>query len=322
MAIQLGLALAAAHMPWWGILLAAYVLGGPVNISLFVLAHECTHGLVFKKDFWNRYLYTFTTLPMFLSAHHSWWAEHLVHHSETGAQKDFITRRQAFFLITRRTSPLVVPYSAMMLVMQAVRSVAGLVLYLLTDLPRGRLEPSRRTLTVLADEHLVSGYEKDHITKWAVVYPVLCFALYGLLYWYGGWGPLAYLFLAQVFFTGFLHPYCLGWVLWISHVHGHNREQPTVSHYGKLNNFVGFNGGLHVEHHDLAGIPWSRLPKIRRMAPAFYDNLATLPSFTGLALRFVLADRKSFENFDTGAYRNLDAYQEKVLGTETNGGQM
>ncbi len=58
-------------------------------------------------------------------------------------------------------------------------------MYLFTDLLRGRIKPSRRTLAVLADQHLVSGYEQDGIELWAVIYPLLNFALCGALIWYG-----------------------------------------------------------------------------------------------------------------------------------------
>ena len=82
-------------------LLVAYFIGSSINIMLFQLGHECVHGLVFKRQSWNRVLFTLTTLPMFLSGHHTWWAEHLVHHTDMGAKKDFITRRRTFFLATR-----------------------------------------------------------------------------------------------------------------------------------------------------------------------------------------------------------------------------
>ena len=52
-------------------ILVAYFIGSWVNVNLFQLAHECNHNLVFKKTAWNRWLFTLTTLPMFMSAHHA-----------------------------------------------------------------------------------------------------------------------------------------------------------------------------------------------------------------------------------------------------------
>jgi len=304
---QLSLAVEMGYVPWWVMLAVAYFVGAIINIMLFQLGHECVHGLVFKRSAWNRSLFTYTTLPMFLSGHHTWWLEHLVHHNDMGAKKDFITRRRSFFLVTRpRTSPLFVPYSLFMIVAQLLRSVVGLVMYLFGTLLCGRLKPGRRTLVVLADEHLASGYEKDGSTLWAVAYPLINLTTCVGLYFAGGWQSVVYLLASQTFFTGFLHPYCLGWVLGISHFHGRQNYQPTASHYGWLTNLLTFNAGIHVEHHDLMAIPWFRLRRLRAMAPEFYENLIPIRSFLMLGLRFVFTHRRRFEDdFGNEELRNL-----------------
>ena len=78
--IQLGIAAAMSHFPWWVAILTAYCVGALLNITLFQLAHECDHLNVFRSKFWNRYLFMVTSIPMFLSAHHTWWIEHIVRH--------------------------------------------------------------------------------------------------------------------------------------------------------------------------------------------------------------------------------------------------
>jgi sphingolipid delta-4 desaturase len=50
---------------------------------------------------------------------------------------------------------------------------------------------------------------------------------------------------------------------------------------------VSFNVGYHNEHHDLVTIPWSRLPRVRQIAPEFYDGLHAYTSWTALLARFV-----------------------------------
>jgi sphingolipid delta-4 desaturase len=50
---------------------------------------------------------------------------------------------------------------------------------------------------------------------------------------------------------------------------------------------VNYNIGHHNEHHDLMMVPWSKLPKLRAMAPEFYNNLHYHTSYTGLLLRFI-----------------------------------
>jgi sphingolipid delta-4 desaturase len=302
---QIGLALVASRLPWWGMLLLAWGVGSVINVMLFQLGHECVHNLVFKRQSWNRYLFTVTTLPMFLSGHHTWWAEHLVHHTDMGARKDFITRRRTLFLMTRRASPLFFPFVLWMLVLQMLRSIVGLVMWIGGILFRFRLKPGPWTLSVLADEHLVSGYKKERAELWAALYPLLNLAVCGALFAYGGWRSVAYLLASQAFFTGFAHPYCLGWVLGISHFHGSRRYQPTASHYGWLVNMLSFNAGLHVEHHDLSQVPWRRMWQLRQLAPEFYEDLIPIRSYTLLALQFVFSGEESFEqNFNQEAHRH------------------
>ncbi len=217
------------------------------------------------------------------------------------------------------------PYSLLMIVTQILRSLTGLMVYITTDLIRGRTKPSDRTLAVLADQHLISGYHQDGIELWAVIYPLLNFTMCGLLFWYGyassglaggaavwtaavwaGVKPLVYLMAAQAFMTGFLHPLQLGIVLGISHFHGTRHYQPSASNYGRVINWLTFNAGLHVEHHDIAAIPWHRLWKLRRIAHNFYDDLETIPSYTMLGLKFVFCSPTTFRaEFDNETQRNV-----------------
>ena len=59
------------------------------------------------------------------------------------------------------------------------------------------------------------------------------------------------------------------------------------------------------EHHDLATIPWNRLPELRRAAPEFYDELAVTRSYVGLALKFVFGNGEDFNNEE---YRNRQRF--------------
>src|SRR6185295_13437569 len=38
---------------WWLVFLAAYLIGAFANHSLFVMIHECSHNLLFKRKSWN-----------------------------------------------------------------------------------------------------------------------------------------------------------------------------------------------------------------------------------------------------------------------------
>jgi len=137
---QIGLAVWTATQPWWVMVIVAYVAGAIININLFNLVHECNHGTVFKKNITNMWLFTFGSLPMFLPGHHTWWAEHHMHHNDLGAnKKDFVTRRRHVVTYPRSrrpfglnkgtllrilnglATPLFLPFSFLILVMQYLR---------------------------------------------------------------------------------------------------------------------------------------------------------------------------------------------------------
>jgi fatty acid desaturase len=67
---------------------------------------------------------------------------------------------------------------------------------------------------------------------------------------------------------------------------GGGAPQETFSYYGPLN-VVALNVGYHNEHHDLPGVPWHRLPKVRAAAPETYDTLVWYRSWTGLVVRYL-----------------------------------
>ncbi len=325
-AAHLSIGVATSFGPWWMVIAAAYVLGSYFNICLFNLAHECNHGLVFDNKRWDRWLFTVISIPMFMPGHHTWWIEHHVHHNDLGAKKDFVKRRRSTLLafkdnvfghtvakrwrpyISWLTTPLFWPIAIFMLVTQVFRAVVGLMFYVFGDLIRGHTRPSDRSVAVLADQHLVSGYEKYGLRGWAVAYPLVHLTAYVLIFTFFGWKPIVYLLFSALFMTGWLHPVMFGLILSNSHFHGHRVYQPSSSHYGWLNRIT-FNFGLHTEHHDLAAIPWSMLPRLRVAAPEFYDSLVQTPSYAWLGLCFAFGDR---ENFDNEEHRNVAMFAKQA----------
>ncbi len=324
--LQIGIAVALIGQPWWVIVLAAWLFGAIINIGLFNLAHECNHSMIFKNKAANRWLFTLTSLPMLFPGHHTWWIEHHVHHNHLGSEKDFVKRRRSILLAlkdrifgylpgpdVRRmttwiTTPLFWPISGFMLITQVLRAVVGLIVYAATAVWHRQLKPTDFALSILADQHLVSGYKRYKLEMWAVTYPLIALGMIAALVWFFGWVPLIYLFVSALFTTGFLHPLAFGLMLSNSHFHGYQCYQPSASNYGPVN-WITFNFGMHTEHHDFHYIPWFRLGQLRKIAPEFYDELKQTRSFCKLAFQFAFGTREAFNNED---YRNAEKLRSEI----------
>ena len=104
----------------------------------------------------------------------------------------------------------------------------GLAVYLITAAASRNLRPNDFALSILADQHLVSGYKRYRVEMWAVTYPLIALSMLVLLLYCFGWDPVAYLFFSSLFATGFLHPLAFGLLLSNSHFHGHQCYQPSL----------------------------------------------------------------------------------------------
>jgi sphingolipid delta-4 desaturase len=107
-----------------------------------------------------------------------------------------------------------------------------------------------------------------------------------------GWKALVYLLCASLFGFG---PHPAGARRLQEHLAVHE-EQPSCSYYGLLN-WLSFNVGYHVEHHDLPLVPWSRVKQVRALAAPHYDSLFAVRSWPALLARYFLDRRYRVDHY-------------------------
>ncbi len=252
LAIQFGAAYLLRDQPWWLIILAAYTVGAVVNNTAYVIIHEATHSLIFKGRIGNLLAAIGADLVHVIPSAVTFTRFHLVHHRHQG---EFDLDAD----LPSHTETKLVGNSTFM---KAVW-VAFFPLFQATRMPRF--------------SKLISFWE-----PWTVVNALAVFAVdAAVLYFMGPW---AFLYVVlSIFFSIGLHP--LGGRLIQEHfVISHPQE--TYSYYGPWN-LTALNVGYHNEHHDFSAVPWNKLPKVKALAPEFYDTLVWHKSWTGLLVRFI-----------------------------------
>jgi sphingolipid delta-4 desaturase len=120
------------------------------------------------------------------------------------------------------------------------------------------------------------------VDRWTVLNFAVIAVTDFLIWWTCGLKGLAYVLLSTFFGVG-LH--VVG-ARWVQEHYTFKEGQETYSYYGPLNT-IAFNIGYHNEHHDLMRVPWIHLPKIKAIAPEFYDHLYAHHSWTRVLLWFL-----------------------------------
>jgi len=247
---------AADTSPWWLIFLLAYTVGAFANHALFVLIHECTHRLVFKRKLPNMLAALVANMPLCFPSAASFTKYHLKHHAFQGVYELDAD-------VPRRWEARLIGHSVL-------KKSLWLLFYPFFQAAR----PIRMTEVPVMDGYTVANIAVQTAVNVAV-YLVL--------------GPEALAYLAMSFFFSVgLHPLGARWIQ--RHYLMGEGEQETFSYYGFLN-AVAFNVGYHNEHHDFPSVAWIRLPRIRAAAPEFYRELKSHTSWTRLLLQF-LFDRE------------------------------
>ncbi|MBI4419374.1 MAG: fatty acid desaturase [Gemmatimonadetes bacterium] len=276
-AFQLAVAAGLADAPWWLVFVAAYVVGAFANHALFVIIHECTHRLVFRKKTPNALTGLFANLPLFFPSSVSFAKYHLKHHAFQG--------------VYELDADLPSVWEAKLVGHSALGKALWLLVYPVVQMTR----PWR-----LREIAVLDGWT---VANWAtqVTFDVAVALLLG---------PKALVyFAASLLFSIGLHPLGARWIQ--RHYMTVTGEQETFSYYGPMNRFA-FNVGHHNEHHDFPSVAWDRLPRIRAIAPEYYNTLSYHDSWTRLLLRFLFDQELSLFSRMVRNERNRVALNDEV----------
>jgi len=252
LALQLGLAYALRSQPWWVLVLCAFSVGAVVHHTCFVVIHEATHSLVFKGRTANLLVAIAANLLHLIPSAVTFTRFHLVHHRHQGEYEldaDLASHLEAKLV---------------------GNSVLGKTLWF-------AFFPLFQSLRMMRFSQTVGFWE-----PWTITNAVVVFAFDAAVYYFMGPVAFGYLLLSTFFSVG-LHP--LGGRLIQEHFIV-APPQETYSYYG-IANLPALNVGFHNEHHDFSAIPWNNLPKLKALAPEFYDTLVSHRSWTALVLKFI-----------------------------------
>ncbi len=220
------------------LLLVTYVVSGTLNHSHFLAMHEVTHDLFFKSRLANRIFSHLVNLPMGVPASAYFKVYHNSHHTDLGeiGQDTDVPSWIEAMVFSGRL---------------------GRLLWLCCQ-----------SLTYILRPLFVKPLP---ITEYIVIASIVQYGFDAWILYTFGWKSLFYLFMGSIF-GGSLHPIS-------GHFIAEHFEfidsQATYSYYGPLN-WITYNAGYHIEHHDFPKIPCTRLPELKKIAPEWYD----LPSYT------------------------------------------
>ncbi|CAJ0576513.1 unnamed protein product, partial [Mesorhabditis spiculigera] len=238
--------------PFLLVLLMAYFCGGMINHALTLAIHDISHNTAFgqERPLTNRFFSMFANLPIAVPIAISFKKYHVEHHRYLAED--------------------------------------GLD----TDVPT-RLEglffttPARKLLWLFFQPLFYAFrpliiYKKAptdlEILNFAIQIAFDLFILFTF-----GWKSLFYLLGGTVLALG-LHPSAFHF---ISEHYSFSDKQETYSYYGWFN-LITFNVGYHMEHHDFPYIPGRDLPKLRALAPEYYDTLETHDSWWAVLHGFIM----------------------------------
>lgn len=255
---QLGMSILLRHVEpwlWWA---AVCTVGVALAHAIWVLIHECSHGLGHRSVTVNRVLGVVGNLAHAVPAAESFRIFHMRHHKAQGRYD------------------LDADLPSVWEVRLFSRGVVGKASWLC----------AYPVLLALRAQRVARSGKIPLVTPWVTVNALSVISLdfaWGVTF---GWRSVAYL---AVCFYCALGPSYFG-IRWVQEHFELFPGQETNSYTGPLN-WLMFHVGLHTEHNDFPRVAWDRLPRLRRLAAEFYPKETALPSYSALTLRF-LTDRR------------------------------
>jgi len=234
---------------WGGVVLFALTIGAIFNHGLFVLYHDITHFNCFASTRNNQLAAIFTNLPQIIPSAVAFGRYHRDHHFYMG-------------------DPLLDPDIPTVIEINFFKTTLRRLCF----------------ICLLPFFYALRPYFKKpkSISPMEVLNIISC-AIYGyLIYHFFTIKALIYL-TASTYFGLSVHPVSAHV---IAEHYEFNKSQDTYSYYGWLN-WINFNMGYHVEHHDFPSVPWYNLPRVREIAPDFYNNLPTIDSYVKVILKYI-----------------------------------
>ena len=226
-----------------------YVVSGTLNHSLLLAMHEVTHDLFFKQRWANQLFAVLANIPMGVPASALFKIYHAEHHSGMG-QEGIDT-----------DIPTVSEA-------ECFKGKLGRLLWVCMQPVFYGVRPML--------------LQPRSVSRIMMMVGVLQFAFDFAVYQTLGWKSFFYLIGGTCMGTG-LHPMSGHFVAeHFEFVKG----QETYSYYGPMN-WLTYNVGYHNEHHDFPRIAGWKLPKLREIAPEFYD-LPSYDSWTRVIADFII----------------------------------
>jgi sphingolipid 4-desaturase/C4-monooxygenase len=242
------------------IIFFAYVFGAFCNHALYVFMHEATHNSILKSRTGNKVMGIICDFPLVLPGALAFRKYHIIHHrhlNEHEMDPDMVGHEEGKSV---GHSP--------------VKKLLWIFFFSLSQ----ALRPLRLKKVKMWN-------------AWIVVNLVVQVSVMLATFYFFGAKSIIYLLLSTFFALG-LHPLGGRWIQ--EHYIVGKTNQETYSYYGPLNKVI-FNVGYHNEHHDFFNIPWTLLPKLKSIAPEYYDSLDSYKSYSQLLFDFIF--KKEYSAF-------------------------